>query len=303
MLWLILSLFAALAWSISMFFDNYITDELYKGKTPQSMKGVNGVFVIIFALLIYAIAQPEPLALWQIVAFLIAGAVNSLATIPYYLGLRTEESTSAIIYFQLIPVIYLICDWALFNEQISLQQVIGFLVIIAAPFVVIFSRHHAKSRHMEIRAALFFLGYVFLSAGSNIISTQIGGHVDYLTMFFWYLLGRGGMDVLVYLCNPKWRQRTKNVLKRHRPKLLLSCFVDQALSIAADCASRLSLIIGIAAISSVITNAAELIMTFALGIILSLIWPKFGREKLHKHVIIAHLVAVILCVIGVIIIQ
>ena len=302
MLWLVLSLFAAFAWSISMFFDNYITDELYKGRTPQAMKGVNGVFVIFFAFIIFAFSQPEQLQLWQIIVFIIAGAINSLATIPYYLGLRSEEATSAAVYFQLIPVIYLICGWAFFNEQIDLRHIIGFLVIMAAPFVVIFSRRRATTRRLEMKAAIFFLGYVFLSAGSNIISTQIGGKVDYLTMFFWYLLGRGGMDVLVYLVNPSWRKRNKSVLRRSRPQLLISCFVDQTLSIAADCASRLSLIIGVAAISSVVTNASELIMTFVLGIILSIIWPKFGREKLHRHLVIAHLTAVILCVIGIIII-
>ena len=302
MLWLILSLFAALAWSMSMFFDNYITDELYKGKTPQGMKGINGFYIILFAFIIFAITQPAMLPFWQIIIFLIAGAINSLAIIPYYLGLRSEESTSASVYFQLTPVIYLICGWAFFNEQISLQQIIGFLVIMAAPFVIIFSRKRVATRHLELKAASFFMFYVLLSAGSNIISTQLGGQVDHFAMIFWYLLGRGGMDLIVYFITPKWRQRTKNVLRLRRSKLLISCFIDQALSIAGDCMSRIALILGVAALSSVITNASMLIITFILGIILSAIWPKFGREKLHRHVIIAHLLAVALCVAGVIII-
>ena len=75
------------------------------------------------------------------------------------------------------------------------------------------------------------------------------------------------------------------------------------MTIAAEFASRWSLILGVAALASVVANVAELILTFVLGLVLSAIWPKFGREKLNRHIIIAHLLAVVLCITGIIILQ
>ena len=82
-----------------------------------------------------------------------------------------------------------------------------------------------------------------------------------------------------------------------------SVIANQCLCAFADYMYRYGLVLGIAALGSAITNAAELIMTFILGIVLSVIWPNFGREKLHRHLIVAHIIAVALCVAGIIIIQ
>jgi hypothetical protein len=40
-----------------------------------------------------------------------------------------------------------------------------------------------------------------------------------------------------------------------------------------------------------------------MGLLLTLIWPKFGREKLQKKVILVHFIATILVVIGIVLMQ
>jgi hypothetical protein len=110
------------------------------------------------------------------------------------------------------------------------------------------------------------------------------------------------MDCILGLV-PKYRKRHKYILKR-RPKAYIGTVVlNQCICAFADCTYRYGLILSITAVASAVTNAAELVLTFTLGIILSLIWPNFGREKLQRHLIIAHIIAVILCVVGIIIIQ
>ena len=52
MLWLILCIIAALTWSVSAFIDNYQTDVIFKGKTPQGMKVLNGPVYILISILV-----------------------------------------------------------------------------------------------------------------------------------------------------------------------------------------------------------------------------------------------------------
>ena len=92
----------------------------------------------------------------------------------------------------------------------------------------------------------------------------------------------------------------KFIWRRKKWQFLFAEGTNQIICIIAEFLSRYALIIGVASLISVTYNVLELIFTFALGIILSIIWPKFGREKLNRHVVIAHFIAPILATIGII---
>ena len=303
MFWIILCLIAATAWSIGAFIDNYIADVIFKNKTPQAMKALNGPFYLIIAVAIMffaGIEQAEPL---QVAMLALSGVLSSLASIPYYNALKHEEATGAAIFYQFIPLMYLVADWLLFHENITSQQILGFIIILAAPTIVIFSRKRPKSRRTEMAAALLFIAYDLFVVASGLLSTHYSDNISFFTMFFWYLIGRGCSDIVLFIINRPWRERFKYVWRRNRSKFLLSVTINQTLHIIAEFASRTAMIIGVAALASALCNTSELIITFILGIILSIICPKFGRENIHRHIVIAHLLATILAVIGIIILQ
>ncbi|MCQ2571233.1 MAG: DMT family transporter [Candidatus Saccharibacteria bacterium] len=302
MLWLILCITAALIWSVGAFIDNYITDVIFKGKTPQGMKALNGPFYLIIATIVGIICKIQFPEVSQIVLLLISGALSSVSSLAYYQALKNEEATGAAIFYQLQPVLFLIIDFILFGETISLRQIIGFAVILLAPVLVVFARKRAKSRRMALNAAALLVLYVIIATVSAEIAVRSTSNVDYKAVFVIYLIGRGISDCLLGLI-PKFRKRHKYIMKHNKKTYIGVVAINQCLSAAADFIYRYGLVIGVAALGSAVTNAAELILTFILGIILSIIWPNFGREKLHKHLIIAHAVAIVLCVVGIIIIQ
>ncbi len=302
MLWIFLCIIAALTWSVSAFIDNYQTDVIFKGKTPQAMKVLNGPVYMLIAAAAGLIMQIQMPSVPQIGLLLLSGALNSVGILAYYQALKNEEATGAAIFYQLQPVIFLIADYLLFGESISPQQILGFIIILAAPIIVVFSRKRAKSRLMAIHAALLLILYVFIATASAEIAVRSTGDVDYKAVFVIYLFGRGLTDCLLGLI-PKYRKRHKYIMKHKAKAYVATVVLNQLLCAFADFVYRYGLVIGVAALASAVTNASELILTFILGIILSLIWPNFGREELHRHLIIAHIVAVILCVVGIIIIQ
>lgn len=302
MLWLILCLSAAIIWGFTSFIDNYLTDVIFRSKTPQAMKVINGPFYIAIAVivgLVLKIAIPE---FWQIGLLLLSGAVNSIASIPYYLALKNEEATGATIFYQLQPVLFLTVDYFIFGEQISPRQIIGFIIIMLAPVIVILARKRASARRMEMRAATLLILFVVLSTISSEIAVHSSYSIPFTTVFVFYILGRGIMDCLIGL-TPRLRKRHRYVMRNSGAKYLLPTFANQLLCCVADFAYRYGMVIGVAAIASALTNSAELVLTFVNGIVLSIIWPKFGREKLQRRIVAGHVIAVVLCVIGIIIIQ
>ncbi len=301
MLWLILCLSAAAIWGISAFFDNYLTDVIFKNRTPQAMKAINGPTYLIFAVILAICFGNSINFSAPILILLLSGVLHSVGSIFYYNALKGENATGAAIFYQLQPLLFLAGGFLLFGESISPQQILGFILILLAPIVVILSKRR-NSRRMEMRAALLLIIYVIFATVSSGIAVRVGHQEHFITVFTFFLVGRGASDLLISFV-PKIRRRHHYIMEHDGAKYITITLLNQIICTAADFMYRYGLILGIAALASAFTNAAELILTFLFGIIFSIIWPKFGREKLNRRDVLAHIVAVILCAIGIFVIQ
>ena len=219
-MWLFLCIIVALIWSFSTFIDNYITDVIFKGKKSQSMKIFNGISYLFFAVLIFFVFGVKYIRIEHIALLFLSGIASSLASIPYYLALRDEESTTAAIFSQLAPVIYLFADWLIFGKPITPLQLMAFIIILTAPVVIMFSRKRPRSRRIELSASILFTIYVLLTVVSGILSTRIGEIYDFPSIFFYFLLGRGVSDIILYVTHSDWIQRMKYIWRHKRWQFL-----------------------------------------------------------------------------------
>ncbi len=311
--WLILTLAASIAGSISAFFDNYIIDVFFKGRNPAAQKVFGGpinLFIGITLLIIYTFISPAgfPPA-FNAFLFIISGLISSLATMFYYMALKSEDTTGAIIFCQLYPIFYLVMGFLFLGEKITGMQLIAFLFLMAAPLVILLLTGKRRKK-MEYRAALLLLINVILSPLAAIIfvfAERTIGWVDndfsiVLAMGLLFI-GKGLFDSTVSILNKKWRRRAKNVIKESRKKVFIPIFANAAVWLFADYGIRKAMLSEQVAIVSAINLAVELLATFVLGLVFTIIWPRFGREKLEKRTVAAHFIATILAIIGIILVE
>lgn len=305
MLWLIICIVTAFLYALSTFLDNYLVDEFFKGRTPQALKIIDGPFCLIVAICLvtyHGIYDVSPVAILLMIS---SGVLLALADVPYYLGFRGEESTGTTILFQLSPVFYLIADFLIFGETITPEQIIAFGLILAAPFVIFLTERKYKKHTSKLKfiSVVCIIISVIIYAFSDLLFAHGESNFDFISLFFYFLIGQGVASALLSLTQRKWHIRFANVAKRNGYKFPIVFCLNLLICTLTDFLYRYALIIGTAAIVSVTTNSAQLILTFVLGILLTKLWPKFGREKLNKHIVRAHLVATILATIGIIILQ
>ena len=302
MLWLILAILVALAWALGAFIDNYNTDVNFKGRLPQGQKVFGAIAYTLTAAVIAIFWPILPLDILPILLLILSGVLSAVASIPYYNALKSENATGATIFIQLAPVLYLIAGWAFLGQEIQPLEIFAFLVVLAAPIVVIASTGKRQKR-LEFWAAGLLLLYLLFSVGSNVLFLEVKGDGDFVTAFFWFIVGKAIADIVLIAMFKKWRTRFFNVLKVRKGKFLTALIVNQGVYTFAEVAYRTALTLGPVAIVSVVANASMMIITFVLGIILTLVWPNFGREKLKKRSVLAHLVATVLAVIGIVMLQ
>lgn len=301
MQWIVFCLIAAFVFSISVFIDNYLTDVIFKGRTPQAIKAIDCVLYVVLAIIIAAVFGIESAPLPIIVLALASGMITSFSSIFYYLALRDEEATTASIFFQVIPVLCIIADFVILGHSITIQQICGFILVLLAPIIITIARRHKKSRKLELKVFGFFMLYVILHTIGNIGYAKAEQYnPDAMTLFFWFIVGRAIFDTICTFFIPKFRKRLKQVIKKDGAKFVLLATTTLGLTALGDFLVRYSYNFTTTSLATALSNASELIVTFILGIILTIIWPKFGREKLNRHIVISHLIAVILIVIGII---
>lgn len=304
--WLAFVAIAVLFDSTRIFIDNYTSDVFFKGHSAVSQKLFYGYASIICCIIILLITRFDILHL-DIANFgfmFLSGAIGSLAGIPYYKALEIDDSTNIGIFTQLAPVFYLILGWLFLGESISGIQLIAFLIILSAPLLILLTSRK-RSRKIKLRAIILALIYVVIAVISNLIfikndSEQVGFPNEIAFM----LLGKGIANLIIIYTHPKWKKRFRAVFNHHKKAILKPLIANSIIGVIKDLAYRSALIAAPAvALASAASDSAEPIAIFFMGIVLTLIWPKFGREKLNKKSVLIHLAATILIVAGVILLQ
>lgn len=304
--WIILVIIATVFDSIRIFIDNYTSDVYFKENGAVSQKLFYGYAYILIAIIISIITGFDFIFsnFLAISLIFLSGILSSISGIPYYKALEIDDSTNIGIFIQLAPILYLILGWLFLGETISITQFISFFIILSAPLLIILTSRK-RSRKTKLRAIILAFLYIFIAVSANLIfvkaNTESLNFVNEIAILF---LGKGVANLFIIYSCPKWHKRFKTVLKSSKKKVLAPLISNTLIGVVKDFAYRGALVAAPAvALASAASDSTEPIVIFFMGLVLTLIWPKFGREKLNKKSVLVHLVATILAVSGVVLLQ
>ena len=305
MSWLILVLITVIFDSSRIFIDNYISDIYFNGRGAVSQKLFYGYLFVIFSIILMIITGVDfsnPTVLLLLTA---SGIMSSLAGIPYYRALELDNSTNLGIFMQLAPILYLILGWLFLGESFSPIQIAAFALVLSAPILIVLTTAK-RSRKIKIKAVLYAFLFVTIAVVGNFIFVKQNLKADNLSFFTemaFVFLGKGIGNLLIIYTKPKWRRRFISVSKSNK-KLYRPLISSAFFSMTKDFTYRAALVIApSAAIASAASDSSEPIVIFFMGLLLTLIWPKFGREKLSRKPVLIHLIATILVVTGIILLR
>ena len=306
MTWIILVSLATILDSTRIFVDNYASDVYFKGRGAVSQKlfyGYAFILITLVLLILTGFSFDSNYAL-NYALFFASGLLSSVAGIPYYKALELDDSTNIGIFTQLAPVLYLILGWFFLDEVFSPLQLIAFVIILSAPFLII-ATTKKRSRKIKIKAVLYASLYVFIAVIGNLIFVKENvPNLNFLSEMLFVFFGKGIGNLIIVYTRPKWRRRFHNVVQGSHYKVLRPLVANSIIGFAKDLVYRMGLITAPAvALASAASDSAEPIVIFFMGLLLTLIWPKFGREKLGKKPVMIHLTATILVVLGIILLQ
>lgn len=284
---------AAFCYAISGFIDNYLVDTYCKKKNPKCMAMLY-VAVEVAVCVVLAVVSGGAVFTgveWGDVGiFLLAALVNFFGSIPYYRALKDDETTEVALLSQMSPVMALGLAWVFLGEMIGAQQLVGFFMILAMAVFIVVGSGRRRFR-MKATAGICMLVACFFWVMSDVIFALQAREVDFVASFFWLMLGGAMSNVLAFAVMKSWRKDLKSFLVRKKGRKISIIVVNQMINLTGEALWRFGVVMMPVAIMSVTGNVAQLILTFVLGVILTLLVPKFGREKLNKKVVVNHALA------------
>ncbi|MBO4276380.1 EamA family transporter [Candidatus Saccharibacteria bacterium] len=304
--WLVLVLITVIFDSTRIFIDNYISDYYFKGREAVSQKLFYGYTFIILALILMLATGVDFSNFTPLVLFFLSGIMHSFAGIPYYRALELDDSTNLGIFIQLAPVIYLIMGWFFLGETFSILQLVAFLIILSGPLLIVMTTRK-RSRKVKIKAVFFAFLYVLIAVSANVLfvkENNLTENLSFFTEMAFVFLGKGIGNLIIMYAMPKWRRRFISIVKSSRKKVFRPLISSCVFGVTKDFTYRAALFMAPSvALASAASDSTTPIMIFFMGIVLTILWPNFGREKLNRKSVLIHLIATVLVVAGIILIQ
>jgi len=306
MFWLFFPLVSSFCSSLSSFFDNYLVDVHCRKLNAMCLMSIYAVLdLIICAVLLiwkWDVITSSGIG-WDILSvFLMAALISFMGNIPYYKALKKDDTTDVALLSQVTPVIALVLGIAFLNETISLVQLASFLLILCATLFIILS-FGKKRIKLGLKVSMLVIAACFFWVLSDIMFVIQARELDFAVCFFWLMLCGVVVRAGALLVMKSWRREMKKFLKKNRFKKISALVTNEAIWLVGTIAWRYGIVIMPIAMMSVVKNVSQLIITFVMGIILTAIWPKFGREKISKKVVINHAVATGILVVAIVMIS
>ncbi len=307
--WLWIPIAAAVLYALGNFVDNYLVDHYSKRLNPKASQGLFIFTELAIAIGLLIFLRGDIFSAGNTWILILAGAADVIGTIFYWFSLRRSDTTDVTLLMQLSPIISLCFATIFLGQSISLPEFAGFLLILLASVVVV-SAAGAKKLKFNLKTA----GNILLACTIWVISDVIfisgatptaegAGLASTLPSFFWLLVGTILCNLVLFACIKSWRRDFRKYLKRGKlGQKIFWTALDDLGTTCAEIIWRFGVLVAPLALLSVVEGVAELITAFVCGIILTIIVPKFGREKLTRKSVAHHAVATALMIAAIIII-
>jgi drug/metabolite transporter (DMT)-like permease len=287
--WLLFALIAPVLWSVSNHIDKYLYERFYRKSLPGSLMLLTAIVSAFIAVTI-AVVKPGVFTLpaRSVVVLLIAGLLNFVYIFPYIYALLRDEASRVVPLFQIAPIFSYLLGWSILHEQLTTAQLLGGAVVIIAAIAI----------NLDLDAGFRFKKSVFLlmTLAAALFATE-GLLFKYGTAgfgfwdgAFYQYAGLALTGLIVAICSKTFRDNFKMIFLANKRVILTVSLLNEAFAIGAFMAYNYAVLIAPLALVALVSNTQPFFV-IAFGIIITLYFPKLGKETLTRR----HLAQKIAC--------
>ena len=297
----LLAIFASFLWGITNHIDKFMITGIEESKNSIKILLIFSTFIAGIVLTpIWLILShfAVSISFISLISVLVASIIYIIATVFYFKAIEKNDASIVVVMFQMIPVFSYILALILFKENLTIRQIIGSIIIILSAIIISFDFNEKNNRKKFKALLLMTLSSLFYSIYFILFDVGIRNS-SYYSCAFWYQIGLLIIGI-VLLCIKSFRMPFVNALKNNGKKYFILNTTNEVINLTANLlVNYANLIIPIALVN--VLNGFQGAFAFILGVIGTLLLPKYIKEDLSRKVVIQKIVCIVLGIIGLII--
>lgn len=296
--WLIVALMAPATYATVTFVDKYLLSK--KVKDYNAMPIYTAITAMIAGTLFWIANGFPSLPLNDALLVTLVGVLTGFSLIVYFKALSKADTSNITILFQMFPVITLILSYIFLKEVITVQQLIGFGIILLSGVFISLQKSKKKTNISEV--FWLILIYDLLWALSGILmkyATNANSFSEVINYESWGI-GIGG--IIIYLFFNDIRTAFHKSLKKVKLSTLSVIGLNESVFVIAKTLTFYAFSIGPAALVSVL-ETTQVFFAIIYGYLLTTLFPHIIKEDISKKQIKKRIISALLVVIGIVFIS
>jgi drug/metabolite transporter (DMT)-like permease len=300
-MWLLYAFSGPILWALSTHIDKYLVDKYFR-HSDTAVLMVFTAFLGVIALPVIWAFEPKVMALSTLAigVMTFSGILYMGAMLFYLRAIQSEEASVVAPLFQASTLFTFLLGLILLHELPRWPQLIGVVLIIGGAIGLSLDRHLRLSS-FKPRLVLLMLAATFAVALSGVVFKFFAVHDEFWSTTFWTFVGEGLFGAAI-LAVPKYRRQFVTLFRKNPGAVMGVNAANELINLGGGLGVRYaSLLAPVALVSAV--SATTTFFVFLFGILLTLFFPRFGREDLSARNVIQKAVGGVLIMGGVALIQ
>lgn len=295
--WFTIALIAPALWGIINHIDKFLISKYFKGGGVGALLVFSSLIGVLILPLIY-VFHPGILSISinHAIILIINGFIYMLATIPYLYSLQKDEASVVVPIFQTIPVFSYFLGLLFLGEVLSWGQIAAAILIIFGSIVLSLDLEE-KIPKIKHNVLWLMLLSSFLYALNSFVFKFIAIRADFWTTSFWEYIGFSIFAVFLLVFVKSCRKQFIDVVRINRRAVVGINVFNEVINIIAKFSMNFATLLAPLAIVWVV-NGFHPLFVLIYGIIITIFFPKFGKESLLRRHMIQKIAAVLVMLTG-----
>jgi drug/metabolite transporter (DMT)-like permease len=300
-MWLLFAFSGPLLWAASTHIDKFLVDKYFQ-HSDTAVLMVFTAFLGVAALPVLWLLEPRVLALpWLATGVMTASGVLYMGAMLFYLrAIQTEEASVVAPLFQANTLFTFALGLLFLHELPHWPQLLGAGLVVTGALGLSLDKK-LKFGSFKPQLVMLMLTATFVLALSSVVFKFFAIHDEFWSTTFWTFVGEGLFGTAI-LAVPRYRDQFVRLFKRNPGAVIGVNAANELINLGGGLGVRYASLLAPVGLVSAI-SATTTFFVFLFGILLTLFFPRLGREDLSARNVYQKAIGGLLIMAGVVLIE
>lgn len=300
-MWLLFAFSGPLLWAVSTHIDKFLVDKYFRDSDTTVLMMFTA-FLGVLALPVLWFFEPRVLALsWLATVVMTVSGILYMGAMLFYLrAIQSEEASVVAPLFQANTLFTFLLGLLLLHELPHAPQLVGAGLVVLGAIGLSLDKNLQFGR-FKPKLVILMVSATFVLALSSVVFKFFAVHDEFWSTTFWTFVGEGLFGAAI-LAVPGYRRQFVRLFRRNPGAVIGVNAANELINLGGGLGVRYASLLAPVGLVSAI-SATTTFFVFLFGILLTLFFPRLGREELSARNVIQKAVGGLLIMAGVALIE